>query len=272
MSEVRILQFPQDRRVGDLMFVRDGEKVTAPARGAVEVPADSQPMLTSMAPQVRDGAEPAPGEDDGFVAGDLEPLAALQPDALHGLYAGDVKPGAAKDIAHLTGLGVAALMGELTDEDLAVVAALPAVNTISTSSTTATGVGLAALAERDEVGLVQVNLPAMTADGAVALAGIPASMLFLSGPAFTGDVLDAIPTLRAAEVSFAGSAIDRDALLRLLERSPDVKAIGARAGQEQVITGDTELDLRRARPDLTVNGTWLGAKAVAKLTAARAAG
>ena len=270
MADTRTLRFPDGRKVGELMYVDAGERKTMPAKGAVEVPSDAQAMLMTMPPHVPEGETP-PEPEDGFVAGDLEPLAALEPDALQGVYAGNVTAGAAKHIAHLTALQTVALMGEPSDDDLAIVASLPNVSTFSGASTTATGTGLAGFAAREEMGLVQISLPGLTAEGAATLAAMKASMLFVSGPAFTAELLDGMPPVQAKEFSLNGPEVDRAAFLRLIERSPSVKAVGARAGGGPVIDPETEMTLRQARPDMTINGTWLGAKAVAKLVAARAA-
>jgi hypothetical protein len=262
VNDRRTLSFPDDRTIGRLTISVGSEREEKPARGAVEVPVGATVMLQLAAPE---------GATD-FSAGDVDGLSALAPDDLLGLHTADLRQGAGPAIARLKGLAQLSLSGAVDDEDLAAVAALPALDVITVQSEAVTGAGFSAVGDR-ALKVVTVNLPALTSEGFRAIASLRVEYLVVGSSTVTAETLDAAEAVRATSLILLAETVAADAVARLVERSPDLTSISVNAPdyQTSLLDDATVLALRRANPALTVNGTWYAPKMLEKLAAARGA-
>jgi thioredoxin 1 len=253
-----LLRFPADRAVGWLTIPsmsgegEDGD-VTVPAQGDVRVPPQS-PIRLSM-PARADGAELP-----GFVPGDLSGLAGLPPDGIRMLTVEDASAGSLAEIAHLTGLVGLSVTGSVTDDDVAALAALPELLVVQIHTDAELGTGLASLGGRPRLQMLDLKCKGVTADGLAGLAGLDSlQTLGLHAGDLGPDHLKALPSFPTLLILALSGVDDAGALAELVGRQPTLGDVHC------PLPVEAEIEMRKACPKLSVNGSWLAPDAIDRL-------
>lgn len=245
----RVLSFPPDRSLGTLTVSVDASRETRLAQGDVEVPAAASVLLQ--------------------VEGDLAGLSALSCDALGGVIAPRVLSGTLGPLARQTGLTTLVLNGTFTDADVDMLPSLSNTTILTLSSPDVTGSCLQRL-ELPQSATVTCWCPSLDDEGLVALLQLRVENLRGQAAALSAELLNAVPALGAVNLLMGATSLDTEALIRLLERSPDLRSLHLLhedEGEAGLLDEAAVLELRRRFPRLTINGSWYAADAVERMSA-----
>lgn len=209
------------------------------------------------------------------VRGDLDALDAVPGELVSGLTAMDISADGLRNLRQFDRLSSLVLMGGFSDEDLVqVVEVLQEVAFLVIASDAVTGSCFAQLTPKPEAA-VSVWGSGLTDEGMSALLQLRVHHLRTRVPRLSSDLLGSTSEIAAQDVMVGVREVAADALVELAARSPRLTSLNLVSEQEEagsVLDSESVLRLRRRRPDLTINGTWLDVDAVERLASPEAPG
>jgi thioredoxin 1 len=250
MSPTRTVRFPQNNPGWSLQITVDGQETSQPAEGDIEVPPGATLQLQTR--------------------GDLEALRDVPTDLLTGLTAMELGAGQIGSLKGFTSLSSLLLQGDITDADVEPLAedVLPHVTFLVVSSNSLAGTCFSGLEAHPDA-VVSVWSSSLTGEGLAAVLQLRSKWTRTRAAVLSLELLGSIRELGAQDLMVGNSKVAVDALVGLVGRSPRLTSLSLVSEQEgaEVLDAETVMRLRRRRPDLTINGSWLPPQAVDRLAA-----
>ncbi len=243
------LRFPDDNPGWTYYVDASGDDTPIPAQGEVAIPGEATLHLATR--------------------GSLEALRTVPAELLSGLTAMAVGAGELGVLREYHGLTSLFLQGDFSDADVEEIReVLHGVAFLVIASDSLSGTCFSRLTPHPEAA-VSVWGNGLSDEGVSALLQLPAKWLRTRASRLSAEVLAATSEIAAQDVMIGLHEVAGDALVDLAARSPRLTALNLVSEREDgttLLDDETVLQLRRRRPDLTINGTWLDAEAVDRMS------
>jgi len=245
------LRFPDENPGWTYYVDANGDDTPLPAQGEVAVPAGATLHLQTR--------------------GRLDALRAVPAELLSGLTAMDVGAGELQVLKEYAGLTSLFLQGDFSDADAEEIGeVLGGATFLVIASDALTGTCFSRLTPHPE-SAVSVWGNALSEEGLSALLQLPVNRLRTRAPRLSSELLGSTSEIAAQDVMIGLCEVAADALVEVAARSPRLTSLNLVSEKQDgstLLDDEAVLQLRRRRPDLTINGTWLDAEAVDRLSSA----
>lgn len=252
MSPECTLRFPDDNPGWTYYVEANGDDTPLPAQGEVTLPAGATLSLQAK--------------------GGLDALPAVPVERLGLLTAIEVGAGDLGVLKQYGGLTSLVLHGDFTDADVEEISqVLQGVTFLVLASEALTGTCFAQLTPHPEAA-VSVWGSGLSDAGLSALLQLPAGWIRTSAPRLSPELLASTSEIATRDAVIGLGEVAPEAradLVDLVARSPRLTSLNLVSQQEDgsaLLDDETVLEMRRRRPDLTINGSWLDAEAVDRLS------